>query len=947
MNGLRASLRSVLWRNTVLLLAWVTGGDAFAQMSLPGAFAVSPSGAATYTLPIQTPVATGSVELKLALNYNSQAGNGSVGVGWAVSGLSSISRCPRTVLQDQVRGVVNYDANDRYCIDGVRLIVLNGSPDGVDKTEYRTELESYSKIVSNSEAGAINGPGSFVVKTKSGLAIEFGRTEDSRIEAPGKIDANGHGVVATWAVNKISDRLGNSVTVSYVEDNANGQYYPKKFVYSSTSGAVGAIYFDYEQRSDVALSFHAGLVSKSTMRLAKISTSSGLVAADSASANAWRYVLTYKTGLLSVLQSVSQCSVLSGNCLPAVSMATSTATSNAYLLASESGSGDKCLNSCGFFVSGDVDGDGRTDIIHIANDSGLVITRFANPNGSYRLASFQSSSDRSLLGSGTWQVGDVNGDGKTDLVHIANNSGQVINWLSNGDGSYNVVWFQTSSDTCLVSCGSWQSGDINGDGKMDLIHIANDDGNVITWISNGNGQYTVVWFKSGADTCLKSCGKWVSGDFNGDGLSDILHIANDSGNMISWFSIGDGSYSVSWFGNSGDVCLITCGSWQVGDVNGDGKLDLIHLMNDDGAIATWFSKGDGSFHIVGFSSNTDKSLLKSGRWVAGDLNGDGLTDLVHLADDSGHVIAWLSNGDGVYQVLWSGTTGDLCLVSCGSWQVGDVNGDGKTDLIHLADDNGFIISWRSAFDTGSRVNSISNSSYTTSIRYIPMTQAISEVVRDAAVALPRVLPLFPNYLAVAVDSSDGLGGVRTTSYLYGNFLLERGALGRGLLGFEWMQTEDAQTGLKSRTYYRQDFPFVGMTRKSVQGMGSFMDSTGEFSTNLSVTNYEYGCTDFDSTPGCQVAPLKRYFTYMSRMTETAKDLAGKVLPSKESTMVYDCDNTPVKCFGNATKVTIKTTGTDGGVYAKETVSDFSNDETNWMLGKLLRSKVTSTIPATP
>ena len=130
-------------------------------------------------------------------------------------------------------------------------------------------------------------------------------------------------------------------------------------------------------------------------------------------------------------------------------------------------------------------------------------------------------------------------------------------------------------------------------------------------------------------------------------------------------------------------------------------------------------------------------------------------------------------------------------------------------------------------------------------------------------------------------------------------------------------------------------------------MGSFMDSTGEFSTNLSVTNYEYGCTDFDSTPGCQVAPLKRYFPYMSRMTETAKDLTGKVLPSEESTTVYDCDNTPVKCFGNATKVTIKTTGTDGGVYTKETVSDFYNDEANWMLGKLLRSKVTSTIPATP
>lgn len=246
--------------------------------SLPGKSGVSSSGAATYSVPISVPPGTAGMSPSLSLDYNSQSGAsngwlgaGVAGVGWSLSGLPAIGRCPRTIAQDGVAGAVNYDANDRFCLDGQRLIATSGTY-GADGTEYRTEIESFSKIISHGAAGT--GPAWFEVRSKSGQILQFGNTTDSRILAQGKTTAR------SWGVNKVSDTKGNYFTVTYVNDTANGQAYPSRIDYTGNDGASVAPYnsvrFVYDTaRTDVLPVYHAGSLIKTTVRLTKIQTYSG------------------------------------------------------------------------------------------------------------------------------------------------------------------------------------------------------------------------------------------------------------------------------------------------------------------------------------------------------------------------------------------------------------------------------------------------------------------------------------------------------------------------------------------------------------------------------------------------------------------------------------------------------------------------------------------------
>ena len=114
---------------------------------IDGSFSVNSNGAAVYSIPIKVPPGIRGIEPQLSVTYNSQAGSGLLGVGWSLSGLSAIQRCPATEAQDGFIDPVDYDSLDRFCLDGQRLMSVQGT-DGADGTVYHTERETWTRVKS-------------------------------------------------------------------------------------------------------------------------------------------------------------------------------------------------------------------------------------------------------------------------------------------------------------------------------------------------------------------------------------------------------------------------------------------------------------------------------------------------------------------------------------------------------------------------------------------------------------------------------------------------------------------------------------------------------------------------------------------------------------------------------------------------------------------------------
>lgn len=347
-------------------------------------------------------------------------------------------------------------------------------------------------------------------------------------------------------------------------------------------------------------------------------------------------------------------------------------------------------------VATDLNGDGKPDLIVGGTLGGYGFNGAAvllnDGHGNFTLSN--------TYGAGGWvylflATADLNGDGKSDVVLasqcpqsylIADNcpDGTLTVLLGNGNGTLRGARYMDLTSSMPTDGLSVAAADFNGDGRQDLVFPSGcGPGTSCTpsgftlLLSNGAGGYQAPL----SFTAPVKGSRWlVVGDFNGDGKPDVVTF-NDSdpsatADSVSVFlNTGNGTFAAPTVFEAGGT---TPTAMATGDFNGDGKLDIAVLEYDSSSqplLGILLGNGDGTFQPVITSSTNN-----FGMWMAAaDLNGDGKTDLIMLANGpEGSAEVFLSNGDGTFtagQVYDSGGRGSAAVA------VGDVNGDGKPDML--------------------------------------------------------------------------------------------------------------------------------------------------------------------------------------------------------------------------------------------------------------------------
>ncbi|WP_423129757.1 RHS repeat-associated core domain-containing protein [Gaoshiqia sp. Z1-71] len=222
---------------TALLLAVATL-TTYSQSKAPegnttGLAGISDGGAATYQLPVYCPAGANGLQPSFAVTYNSLAGEGPLGRGWDIAGISSITRIGKTRYFDGYDQAVS-TTSDQYAIDGQRLYDRNW---GAGATrDYNTQDEAFKSVAF---ASGTTSDGGFIVTTKGGTTLEYGNTADSRLVPTNASKA------FTWYLKKVTDKGGNTIVYTYT--SSNGETRLDKAEYAGNK-----IEFVYTSRPDVS-----------------------------------------------------------------------------------------------------------------------------------------------------------------------------------------------------------------------------------------------------------------------------------------------------------------------------------------------------------------------------------------------------------------------------------------------------------------------------------------------------------------------------------------------------------------------------------------------------------------------------------------------------------------------------------------------------------------------
>ncbi|GLS25646.1 SpvB/TcaC N-terminal domain-containing protein [Marinibactrum halimedae] len=1007
--------------------------------ALAGQFRVNESGAATYSVPIFVPKGTAGVAPEVSLNYSSQSGNGLVGQGWSIGGVSSISRCRQTLLVDGKARPITWSDEDRFCFNGQRLVLTGGDSYGAVGSTYRTEIDNFSVI--KAVAGTAGHPQYFEVHAKDGSISYYGNTADSRI-------TRSNGQALTWAINRFKDNVGNRIDYRY--NKTANTHKIDKIEYGSAGQLHSKVDFHYEAgRQDVISGYSAGIQVKTVDRLNAITVHNG-------SAQLRKYFVNYDTVNtdLSRVTSVQECAGANADvCTPATKFNWSYPVVGFDANATDSfGASNQPLLDYKPF---DVNGDGRMDLAYLTYSKGNddYLFRYAVSDGNklvnqnFEIRYHETPGDGEKV---KIEAVDYNADGRGDILLYSSREEKWTLYLSTpmSNGQWRLQ--KISGELDFLKEERTFFSDLNGDGLVDAYYYRAP----FVPYSAGRADITVhymikdvednassstfyrfspnakKYFLSDIDTGVGNTYPYQSrdvipstfGDYNGDGYVDVVMTAcaqNCSSHLASLTPSGFLDLEIQF---PIEVSSVRSGS-QVVDFNNDGYTDI--FTHD----TAYISDGSRLFSIGKIGNDDYESETFR------DINNDGYPDFIYQNTNLKRlkVKYWLPK-----ESRFSNTSSDIpqYVVDLNAYRnrisgssvslppayrsffpttgnnkdqylFMDVTGNGALDAIFYdySDQRFKFYHNKNKGVINHSISSVTNGlGEVISINYEPISQTESYTYIDAVTtsnstrrrcfSVNSITSCFPYaskvlsktefyqqlntpfdgldntvsneieapvlsgigamYVVTRVSSSDPTAtdnnNMSRVSYHYSGAKLQAG--GRGFLGFKKLSTIDEQTGVRTETTYRQDFPYIGSPLSTVSYLGSNILTEANNKWGRKIFQYAiYNPQPCPEGAMCKPTPptylgKKRYQPFIENSLEKtfrvnsslntsdqpSISIGSNIVSQLEVSSLYDN-------FGNPTRIIQKTTG-DGVTYTLTTNNQYGNSDEYRRLGRLTRSSVT-------
>ncbi len=676
--------------------------------AIAGSFSVSPTGSAIYDIPFAYAPGVAGVAPQLGLRYSSNSGNGIAGKGAFIAGLSSISRCRQTLQYDSEAVPISFSANDRYCLDGQRLIHVSGSgteSSPMDGDRYRTAIDSYRRITIHGSESGEGHPTYFTVEAKDGSVSHYGQYggNDGREKVlhPDS-DSLVEDMAISWKLSRFEDNMGNAIVYEY---DSSGRYLDAvRYAYSNGTPAAG-IEFSYADRPDEIDSFVGGYKIATTKRLKGIESYNvdSREGRQTLRTYALQYVdeaSSFTPGGVSRLASLEECGI--GACYPSTEFSWTEESVGEPGFLRRNASSAAISGNYTDNIPADINADGYTDFLWLSVNGG---------------------GDQAEIHSTLW-VPPANKTEDGEYVHVTCN------------GCDGTTHFRVDE----LARKTWRPVDFNGDGATDVAYVDRDTKKLhVRFAQPGTTTADFSWsaaYNTGIDIRVSEENSIAFADFTADGLPDILYEPKTGSPAIrlmernpnpelcptGWPAGVSCGYRMRSSSTALTVELIEADgssrfpdqvieeNFVASDFNGDGRVDLLVERDEQVLICQRHTPGGEETCEVGVARQytvyraelQTSSTMRFGAFFdveiganstprpesmrVADFNGDGLTDV--LFKSNRYTSTWsFQTSDGA-SFAPAHVLGNLTESEVNSMQFADIDRDGYTDIIVTANSGG-------------------------------------------------------------------------------------------------------------------------------------------------------------------------------------------------------------------------------------------------------------------